>query len=192
MDIRNELFDILNGNLDYKHSNAAKYLSDFLSAATDNAKELIMSKINASPTLASMPIFLYIMGFDAETMVEIMTSDPMVSLVQSLESNLFSENKQDSIYKIFENMRIKYSTDAINSGNVDAIIKIYHASKEISSLASLLGVNQSRKANTFELYKYFNKFSSYLSTTSKSYSGYSSKLNVLTFAESILKENPSN
>ena len=192
MDVRNELFGILGGTLDYKHSNAAKYLSDFLSAATDNAKELIMAKINASPTLASMPIFLYIIGFDVETMVEIMTSDIMVSLIQSLESNLFSENKQDSIYKIFENIKIKYSTDAVNSGNVDSIIKIYHASKEISSLASLLGVNQSRKANTFELYKYFNRFSSYLSTTSRSYSGYSSKLNVLTFAQSILAENPSN
>ena len=66
-------------------------ISALLSAATDNAKELILDKINAGLNLARCYIHLMMMGFNLEDIVEFMTS-PAVSLVNDISNaNMFDE-----------------------------------------------------------------------------------------------------
>lgn len=63
--------------------------SQVLSAATDNAKELILAKVNAGSKLAKCYLFLITMGFDINDIVSFMTS-PVVSFIDRVtESNIY-------------------------------------------------------------------------------------------------------
>ena len=65
-------------------------ISQMKSSATDNAKELILAKINAGNKLAKCYLFLMSVGFDINDIVAFMTSD-IVSWIDILsESNVFT------------------------------------------------------------------------------------------------------
>ncbi len=65
-------------------------ISQILSAATDNAKELILAKVNAGNKLAKMYLFLVTLGFDINDIVKFMTS-PVVSFIDAVtEANIFT------------------------------------------------------------------------------------------------------
>ena len=57
-------------------------ISQLISAATDNAKELILDKINAGEDLAKCFVFGIVMGCDVPTLVEFMTS-PVLSWIST-------------------------------------------------------------------------------------------------------------
>ena len=60
-----------------------------ISAATDNAKELILAKINAGSKLAKCYLFLMTMGYDINDIVKFMTSNA-VSWIDALsDPNIF-------------------------------------------------------------------------------------------------------
>jgi len=64
-------------------------ISQMISAATDNAKELILAKINAGSKLARCYLFLMTLGYDINDIVKFMTSD-VVSWIDSLsDPNIF-------------------------------------------------------------------------------------------------------
>lgn len=66
-------------------------ISQLLSAATDNAKELILAKINAGTNLAKYHIHLMMMGFSLDDIVAFMTC-PVVELVDKFsKSNVYSK-----------------------------------------------------------------------------------------------------
>jgi hypothetical protein len=66
-----------------------------LSAATDNAKELILAQINAGTDLARCYLHLIMMGFDINDIASFMIS-PVVSTVKDLAtSNMFDEYLYD-------------------------------------------------------------------------------------------------
>lgn len=65
-------------------------ISQILSAATDNAKELILAKVNAGTKLAKMYLFLVTLGFNINDIVKFMTS-PAVSFIDTItETNIFT------------------------------------------------------------------------------------------------------
>jgi hypothetical protein len=51
-----------------------------ISAATDNAKELILDKINANTDLSKIYMYLITLGFDVKDIVSFMTS-PVINLI---------------------------------------------------------------------------------------------------------------
>jgi len=64
-------------------------ISQMISAATDNAKELILAKINAGSKLAKCYLFLMTLGYDVNDIVKFMTSNA-VSWIDSLsDPNVF-------------------------------------------------------------------------------------------------------
>jgi 3-methyladenine DNA glycosylase Tag len=63
-----------------------------LSAATDNAKELILARINSGTNFARMYIFGFIMGFDVDDLVSFMTSDVSEFIDSQANRNVFSNN----------------------------------------------------------------------------------------------------
>ena len=64
--------------------------SQVLSAATDNAKELILAKVNAGSKLAKCYLFMITMGFDINDIVAFMTS-PIISFIDKItESNVYT------------------------------------------------------------------------------------------------------
>lgn len=85
-------------------------LSVLLSSATDNAKELILEKINASGRMASVYIYLLTTGVDFKTALDFMTSK-LVSMVQkkSQVSVVSEEDKYASV-----DSAIKYYKDGVS------------------------------------------------------------------------------
>lgn len=66
-------------------------ISQVLSAATDNAKELILAKVNAGNKLAKMYLFLITLGFDINDIVKFMTS-PAISFIDAItDTNIFNQ-----------------------------------------------------------------------------------------------------
>lgn len=65
-------------------------ISQVLSAATDNAKELILAKVNAGNKLAKVYLFLITLGFNIDDIVKFMTS-PAINFIDAItESNIFT------------------------------------------------------------------------------------------------------
>lgn len=71
-------------------------ISQLLSAATDNAKELILNKINAGTQLAKYHLHLMMLGFSLDDIVAFMTS-PVVELVDKYSKSDIYSKKDGSI-----------------------------------------------------------------------------------------------
>lgn len=81
-----------------KTVDAASLISGLLSAATDNAKELILSKINATVDFADAWSYLISIGTDPKTIESIMMSEAMQLVQKYSKSNVF-DNVNTSINK---------------------------------------------------------------------------------------------
>ena len=159
--VQRKMFEEFDSSFNIKFVNAANNLSGFLSAATDNAKELIMAKVNASTDLASMHIYLMILGLDIDQVVEIMTSDIMEDIINKMDHNVFSMKRKLSFNTVINELSKIYKNRGDNDSiyNLNTYLNIYKAASELTSLSTLLGINQKRKATTWEIYNYLNTFS---------------------------------
>lgn len=84
--IQNDALDKYSANVE-----TDDMISQLLSAATDNAKELILAKINCSSDMAKHYAYLLMLGFDIKDIVKFMTS-PTVNLIKTLlQANIFDE-----------------------------------------------------------------------------------------------------
>lgn len=114
-------------------------ISQILSAATDNAKELILDKINSGNKLAKMYLFMITLGLDIEDIVQFMTS-PVISFIDSLSndsiyadtysmknaiafakgdfSSLISNNLQNIIKNNFEENEAKHIIEQLKKGQL--------------------------------------------------------------------------
>ena len=94
------------GNINFENSKIAKeslqyvkinskvdqMLSQLLTAATDNAKELLLAKMNAGMNLAGVHVHLMMLGFDINDIISYMTS-PAISAIDFLsKANVFDPN----------------------------------------------------------------------------------------------------
>lgn len=66
-------------------------ISALLSAATDNAKELILSKINAGPNLAGVYLHLIMLGFNFEDIANLMISPTVQTINDLSKTNIFDD-----------------------------------------------------------------------------------------------------
>ena len=70
-------------------------LSALLSAATDNAKELILAKINAGPELAGTYAYMIIQGIAFDDITNFMVSPTVDAIVAKSKPNIFNKNKSN-------------------------------------------------------------------------------------------------
>lgn len=66
-------------------------ISALLSAATDNAKELILSKINAGPALAGVYLHLIMLNFSFDDIAKLMTSPTIQTINDLSKTNIFDD-----------------------------------------------------------------------------------------------------
>jgi hypothetical protein len=126
-------------------NNAAVLMSSFTSAATDNAKELIMAKINASTKLASMHAYMMALGFTLDQIVEFMTSETSSLIINESTDNIYYDESPKSITGVIDKLK---EDPKINQAQLRAFEAIYKDSKEFTALTGFLGINQKRKADT--------------------------------------------
>lgn len=148
------------GDYEIFRTNTAIALSGFTSAATDNAKELLMAKVNANAELASMHIYLLILGFTPNQVAEIMTQPIIDEVIEGLEVNMFFDNSSPKVNIILSNLASKYKDDAVKLQNVKTLQDIYQGAQEVKLLAKLLGANQKTSANTEEVNRFLTNFES--------------------------------
>ena len=79
-----------------KEANAAMNISEFLSAATDNAKELILSKINGGVDFADMWTYLMMTGHSLQDCARIMTSK-FFSVTSELSTSYGMDSISDGV-----------------------------------------------------------------------------------------------
>jgi hypothetical protein len=135
---------------------ASLYISGIISGATDNAKNLLMAKINAINDLASMHLYLLIMGFTAKEVSAYMNSD----IAQYIVKRLNSTSVYDSSSKIYiSDILTDYLKDHKEEKElVDTFRTIYEGADEVSRLAGILKINQTTSADTDSMYEYLTKF----------------------------------
>lgn len=116
-----------NGNILFPKISSDNIGSQYISAATDNAKELILAAINAGNKMAKCHLYLMSLGFDVVDIVRFMTSDA-VSFIDSItDKNIFINFNLDINYAI--QWAIDYLDDP-NNGNtlkgvVDPLVKAF-------------------------------------------------------------------
>lgn len=85
--------------------------SAFLSLSTDNAKDPVLSKINAGPQMMGLYTAGLMMGFDVDALVEIMTSPVAWEMANMMNSNVFNDTEGifniDGIFNYIKNGPIK-------------------------------------------------------------------------------------
>jgi hypothetical protein len=76
-----------------------------LSLSTDNAKELTLSKLNASPKMLGMYLFGISIGMDFRDVSKILMSDAGATMYNLLNSNVFTGdegfNSPKSVFEYF-------------------------------------------------------------------------------------------
>lgn len=100
IDVKNEVYKYVD-----------QLISQLLSAATDNAKELILAKINAGSNFARMYVYLIMTGYDLDDIVQFMIC-PTSEFIDSMSnSNMF----QDSDMNNSPHKAIKLSMGSVRS-----------------------------------------------------------------------------
>lgn len=136
--------------------------SQYISAATDNAKELILWKINAGQSTAKCHLFLLSLGFDVKDIVKFMTSDA-VSFIESVsQENIFTgysntlENVTDALINSIKGLRQRenselfedFLSDKTSEQKAELLAdalefkQILAGANEFSNLGKGLGINQ--------------------------------------------------
>ncbi len=147
-DLESQLQIILDGE-------AALHASGMVSGATDNAKELIMAKINAIEDLTSMHLYMMTLGFTSQEVAMYMNSDLATHLVDKINSTNIFGGKTD----VFIASEIqKYAKENPSQQSVaETFLDIYEGSKEMANLAGILKINQRTSADIESLFLYLSK-----------------------------------
>jgi uncharacterized membrane protein len=148
--------------VDLLKENAAISASAFTSAATDNAKELLMAKINASVELASMHLYMLSLGITPDQVVEFMSSKIGNTIVKRLEKNQFIDSTPNYVNSILSSITAEANEEGSDYTENDKITlnsfkQIYAGAQEFKTLASILKINQKTSANINEVNNFLSK-----------------------------------
>lgn len=129
---------------------ASLVISALLSAATDNAKELILAKINSGSDLASVYLYSIMLGIDFKDIASLMTSNTVQTIAKLNKTNIFDEYNQsstiDNVFNKLENgLQIKNYLPKFEGLN-EAIAKVYPAAKDKATQDALTEIFQQENA----------------------------------------------
>lgn len=177
---------VLGDNYSRLFPNSAVYMSAFVSAATDNAKELIMAKVNASPKLAGMHAYMIALGFTPDQITEFMTSKTASKIVLRSTDNIYDNELSNSVTKVIRELK---SDSTVDQSQLSAFEQLYLDSQEFANLTSILGVNQKLKARTWEMYNFLSRFDNILRSAENLVISDFKNLDKPKFIDAILKYN---
>ena len=114
-------------------------ISSLLSAATDNAKELILGKINSDPETSGMYMYALMMGNDFSRFASKMISKEADLFIGSSKKNVYNEQTSKrslDMYTSFEvGKRDWIYNNYVNMDNLNFSDKIYFINKLLNSLS---------------------------------------------------------
>lgn len=163
----------LNPELDTDESN-----SQMLSAAADNAKELVLYQINSGSKFAKMHLFLIALGVDFNDIISFMTSPVALFINDITDENIYYKTSV-SVYDAIEialgkNLSKKYGKSVMNQiinkrnmyyseiskdiiEDVKEFKNILEGSEEFSRMGQLLSMNQGLPTSESDLQNLLSK-----------------------------------
>lgn len=148
--------------LSFIDDDASLVISALVSLATDNAKELGLAKMNANLDLASMHVYLTILGVDPSIIVKYTTTKLFKQMAATINPDILTTDHYNGSrtpnFTLLSQMAQDANSDKLRGSgewtkeDVEQLKEIYYASKELKDLASILGINQGLTAKIDGLY----------------------------------------
>lgn len=148
--------------LSFIDDDASLVISALVSLATDNAKELGLAKMNANLDLASMHVYLTILGVDPSIIVKYTTTKLFKQMAATINPDILTTDHYNGSrtpnFTLLSQMAQDADSDKLRGSgewtkeDVEQLKEIYYASKELKDLASILGINQGLTAKIDGLY----------------------------------------
>ena len=139
-----------------KRSNSMLGISTFISASVDNAKKLFLEKVNASPELLGMHLYLTSIGYTLTESALFMTHSGVLDLIVR-NFSLINGDSTEYMEELIEE-KIKKSKDSKDKAYWESFKSIYQGAQEFRNLAAIYKINQKMTADIEEIYAYKNKF----------------------------------
>ena len=133
-------------------------LAAFTSLATDNAKLLGLSKLNANIHLASMLTYMASVGFDFSAIKALATSKPMQLLAKYLKQDSWQSDHSGIDKKTWDFIGKQLETKA-EKDELGQLERLYYAAQELRDFTAVLGINQGLKNSLNDAAIFANKFS---------------------------------
>ena len=140
------------GYVTHSKNEADLLLSALVSLATDNAKELALAKLNAGLELASMHVYLTILGFSPKEIVGYMTGPIASAVSDRLKGNMFVDSSKtvDMVLKNLKSEKLE---------GIDQFEDIYNSAQELRYFTNLLSINQGVKSDIYTIHDFTLKLS---------------------------------
>ena len=138
--------------------------SAIISSSTDNAKEMIMDLLNATPEILPAYEYLLSIGVDLNVAAKILTDDLCKAIITTVRGNLFNQDKgyykavdvftktgRSAVEAIYKN----YGYNSIDDAKWKILEKLFKGAQELTIIGQTLGINQGIKVEFGEplLYK---------------------------------------
>lgn len=120
--------------------------SQFLSAATDNAKELILGKIKSNQLTNPIMTAMMILGYDTKTTIDFLY-DPTISAVLDAFADKVSNLETVSITK----KSIEKAGFDVDSPSISSLISILKIGEEIAKFRSIRSLNENAQIEQYKL-----------------------------------------
>ena len=141
-------------------------LGELLNAATDNAKELILKKINADTNWVDIYTVSFMLGDSLDDVGKLMLDGDITELVNNYNSSIFSKSQNtDKIKYIKDNIR----KERTKSNPSDDKIRKYEellakavSAEEVRILGKILKINQGLPTNTADTYRYIKSIEKFI------------------------------
>ena len=128
--------------------------SQFLSAATDNAKELILGQIRSNNVTNSVITTMMVLGFDVDVTIKFLF-DPMFTLIQEHYNKKFGEFDTAPL-----NAKDLDDIDGVSGKFKTSLIELLKIGKEIQYFQAGRSLNENFKTDQFILDKVFDGLNS--------------------------------
>jgi hypothetical protein len=136
-------------------------LAELLNAATDNAKELILKKINGDTNWVDIYTSAFMLGEDLSVIGNFMISPEISNLINKFTTNIF--DKTDVGTKtMFIEQTIKESNSEYEKALYTELLERVNISEELRILGKILKINQGMPTKPMDLYKYINSIESFI------------------------------
>lgn len=142
------------GNAIFSENDASLPISSLISAATDNAKELLLAKLNAGMDFAGMHIYLTILGFSVKQITDFMTHPAINEIAKNLSSDRFRNkpaNKWEVIPKILK--EFKFNNEIEKDIFIKQFNNISSGAEELQNANKFLGLNQGIKTSMDDIHR---------------------------------------
>lgn len=138
-------------------------LGELLNSATDNAKELILKKINADTNWVDMYTVSFMLGESLEDVGKLMLDDDITELVNDYSSSVFDKTQNtDKIKYIRTAIRDNIKTNPEKVAKYEKLLDKAIAAEEVRILGKILKINQGLPTNTTDTYNYIKSIEKYI------------------------------